>query len=78
VAVNHLDDEQSLLCFEQMLCTLQYSGVKSEADRLISVPGDIREHETGVRFVQETVERLGHIDILVTNAGICEFADFLS
>jgi L-rhamnose 1-dehydrogenase len=44
---------------------------------VISVPGDISNPETGQRLTSETVQRFGKIDIFVSNAGVCEFSDFL-
>ncbi|MCJ1362382.1 L-rhamnose-1-dehydrogenase [Acarospora aff. strigata] len=43
----------------------------------IAVAGDISEPETGERLVRMTVEMFGRLDIFVSNAGICQFAEFL-
>jgi L-rhamnose 1-dehydrogenase len=77
VAVNHLNDESSAASFEQMITSLDYLGPNVAYKRLLSVPGDVRDPNTGKLFVQEIVNTFGKIDILVSNAGICEFADFL-
>lgn len=37
---------------------------------ILAVPGDIADPETSQRIVSEAVERFGHIDTLVNNAGI--------
>ena len=45
--------------------------------RLIEVEGDVSKPETGKRLVEETVREFGGLDVFVSNAGICEFAEFL-
>lgn len=45
--------------------------------RLITVPGDISQPETGTAFVARTVEAFGRLDVFVSNAGVCEFREFL-
>lgn len=74
VVVNHLDDAKS--------CE-QFASMKSEiytdyANNLASSPGDISQPETATHLVQETVRLYGGIDIFVSNAGVCKFADFLT
>ena len=49
----------------------------AEKTRFITVTGDISQPETGKEFVAKTVEAFGRLDIFVSNAGICQFADFL-
>jgi len=44
----------------------------------IAVGGDIGEQETSTRIVEEGVKAFGRIDVLVSNAGICPFWDFLT
>ena len=39
--------------------------------------GDISKPETGKDFVAKTVEAFGRLDVFVSNAGVCQFADFL-
>lgn len=72
VAVNHFPDTKS---------ASQYEAVVSEAGdfekNLIGIPGDISKPNTGTELVQKTVEKWGRLDVLVSNAGICQFADFL-
>ncbi|KAF2090939.1 short-chain dehydrogenase [Saccharata proteae CBS 121410] len=74
VAVNHLGDEQS---------NEQFKSMEAEANsirdglNLIAVPGDISKPETATNFVQETVSAFGKLDVFVSNAGVCKFADFL-
>ncbi|KAK4994584.1 L-rhamnose-1-dehydrogenase [Elasticomyces elasticus] len=72
VAVNHFPDASSESSFESML---REAG---EGARLIAVAGDISKPETGKALVGRTVEAFGRLDIFVSNAGICQFADFLT
>lgn len=71
VAINHLGDEKSAAQFEQMLAEKPADG------QLIAVPGDISKPETAKRLVDETVGAFGRLDVFVSNAGVCRFADFL-
>jgi L-rhamnose 1-dehydrogenase len=71
VAVNHLGDDLSEEHYKKML------EEKPSDGKIISVPGDISKKETAVNLVDETVKAFGKLDVFVSNAGICEFADFL-
>ncbi|EEB90580.1 hypothetical protein MPER_11191 [Moniliophthora perniciosa FA553] len=42
------------------------------------VPGDIADPTTSTKIVTSAVETFGRIDVLVSNAGICPFAEFLT
>lgn len=55
------------------------SGIVSggKETRFIMVPGDISKPETGREFVAETVRAFGRLDVFVSNAGVCRFAEFL-
>lgn len=46
--------------------------------RSVIIPGDIAHQETAKQVVLEGVKAFGRIDVLVSNAGICPFWDFLS
>jgi len=71
VAVNHLDDEGSENHFKSLVKEAQ------AGSRLIAVAGDISNPETAKRLVDETVRAFGKLDIFVSNAGVCQFAEFL-
>ncbi|KAI4165927.1 MAG: hypothetical protein LQ342_000358 [Letrouitia transgressa] len=43
----------------------------------ISIAGDISDPATGPELVKATVAKWGRLDIFVSNAGICQFAEFL-
>ncbi|KAF2430194.1 L-rhamnose 1-dehydrogenase [Tothia fuscella] len=72
VAVNHLGDESSVKQFHSLTEEAQ-AGAK-----LIVVVGDISKQETADNLVNETVKAFGKLDIFVSNAGVCKFADFLT
>ncbi|OJT04716.1 L-rhamnose-1-dehydrogenase [Trametes pubescens] len=46
--------------------------------KAVAVPGDIAQRETSLKIVDEGVKAFGRLDVLVSNAGICPFADFLT
>ncbi|KAF8521502.1 NAD-P-binding protein [Gautieria morchelliformis] len=58
--------------------TLQTVIAHTHGALTITVAGDIGEQETSFRIVREAVAAFGRIDVLVSNAGICPFSDFLS
>lgn len=72
VAVNYYPDDKS---------RRQFKDLKQEVgadDKLIGVAGDITKPETGQELVKQAVEQFGRLDIFVSNAGVCQFADFLT
>jgi L-rhamnose 1-dehydrogenase len=71
VAVNYYPDSGSEQHFKSLVAEA------SAGDRLIGVPGDISNKETAIKLVEETVESFGKLDVFVSNAGVCQFADFL-
>lgn len=79
VAVNHLGDPKSSDQFQTLLNEIsQLVGGKEEAQkRLIEVPGDVGNPETGKQLVAAVVEKWGRLDVFISNAGICEFREFL-
>ena len=63
VAISYLDDEGRDA--ESLADLMEKEGV-----RLILIPGDISTSEGAKRAVEKAEEKLGHIDILVLNAGV--------
>lgn len=74
VVVNHLGDAASDEHFATMLAELP-EGVADGS--LVASAGDIAKKETATRLVQRAVEAFGRLDIFVSNAGVCQFAEFL-
>ena len=72
VAVNYYPDHRSAAQFQELL---KEAG---EGAALIAVSGDISKPETGQELVAKVVEKFGKLDIFVSNAGVCQFADFLT
>lgn len=75
VAVNHLGLEKDEKELESLFDEAEAYG--DGAGRLLPVAGDVSDPETGTKLVEETVTRFGKLDIFVSNAGVCEFAEFL-
>lgn len=72
VAVNYFPDDKSTQQFEELKKEV------SAGENLIGVAGDITKPETGQQLVKEAVAKFGKLDIFVSNAGVCQFADFLT
>lgn len=79
IAVNHFTDAKSAEQFQTLLDeAASILGSKEEAQkRVADVPGDVADPETGKKLVAEVVRRWGRLDVVVSNAGICEFKEFL-
>lgn len=80
VAVNHLGDPKSHSQFQEMLEEAAKAQGKSKEDiskTLLEVPGDVANPETGKKLVEEVVKKWGRLDVFISNAGICEFKEFL-
>lgn len=82
--MNHLDNESGRAQFaslrEEVRKLLQEGleqGGQNVDDILLSVPGDVGKEEDAKRFVSETVRKWGRLDVFVSNAGVCEFREFL-
>lgn len=75
VSINHLGaaSEESLL--ESMRS--EVLDVAGTTDRFLAVAGDISQPETGREFVSKTVAAFGELNVFVSNAGVCQFAEFL-
>ncbi|KAH8723151.1 short-chain dehydrogenase/reductase-like protein SDR [Phaeosphaeriaceae sp. PMI808] len=79
VAVNHLGDPKSSDQFQSLFHEASecLGGREEAAKRVIQVPGDVSDPETGKKLVVATVEQWGRLDVIISNAGICEFREFL-
>ncbi|KAI4205946.1 MAG: hypothetical protein LQ350_000131 [Teloschistes chrysophthalmus] len=72
VGINYLGGPSDEALLQQLKADLPQNG-----QTFLSVPGDISKPETGKALVKEVVDHFGRLDIFVSNAGICQFAEFL-
>lgn len=78
VAVNHLNLPSDQKHKESLIAEAKaIKEADSEAGSLIEVAGDVTNPETGTKLVEEAVKTFGGLDIFVSNAGVCQFAEFL-
>lgn len=78
VAINHLNLPSDAHHKESILAEAKALKEKDEqAGQLIEVEGDISKPETGKDLVERAVGEFGGLDIFVSNAGVCQFAEFL-
>ncbi|KAI8933720.1 L-rhamnose-1-dehydrogenase [Plenodomus lindquistii] len=80
VAVNHFGDPKSSEQFQSLLDeAAQALNISKEetTKRLVQVPGDVGKPETGKALVKAVVDNWGRLDVIISNAGICEFKEFL-
>ncbi|KAJ5327755.1 Short-chain dehydrogenase/reductase SDR [Penicillium brevicompactum] len=76
VSISHLGGEKEAALIEEL--HKDVNDIDAEAiSRFITIPGDISQPETGQNFVAKTVEAFGRLDVFVSNAGVCRFAEFL-
>lgn len=76
VAINHLalpSDAVHLASLLEEAKAIREDG----GGEVIEVQGDVTKPETGADLVAKAVERWGKLDVFVSNAGVCEFAEFL-
>ncbi|KAL8713221.1 MAG: hypothetical protein Q9220_002742 [cf. Caloplaca sp. 1 TL-2023] len=72
VGINYLGGANDEFLLEQIKAEIPENGAK-----FLAVAGDISDPETSKRLVKEVVEQWGRLDVFVSNAGICQFAEFL-
>lgn len=75
VAVNHLGLEKDARELERLIDEAREYG--AGAGKLLPIAGDVSDPETGKQLVAEAVQEFGRLDIFVSNAGVCQFAEFL-
>ncbi|KAI1126632.1 hypothetical protein F5Y10DRAFT_209940 [Nemania abortiva] len=75
VVVNHLDLERDRTHLTSLLAEAE----RIRPGALEHLPGDVTDPETGAALVQRAASRFGgRVDICVSNAGVCQFAEFLT
>jgi L-rhamnose 1-dehydrogenase len=57
---------------------IENSATYPQNPKVVVVPGDIADSATSAKIVEIGVQTFGRIDVLVSNAGICPFAEFLT
>jgi L-rhamnose 1-dehydrogenase len=78
VAVNHLglaSDAGHLASLVEEARKIREAD--AEAGEMVDVVGDISLPETGEELVTAAVGRWGGLDVFVSNAGVCKFAEVL-
>ena len=73
VAINYLGLEKDEILLQELLDDVSGSG----AD-FLAIPGDISMPETAQKLVEAVVQKWGRLDVFISNAGVCKFADFLT
>ncbi len=78
VAINHLNLPSDSHHKATLITEAAAIREKDEkAGTLIEVAGDVTKPETGKLLVEEAVKAFGRLDVFVSNAGVCQFAEFL-
>lgn len=81
VVVNHLGLDKDMPHLESLIEEANQMRLEiPHAGRLAHQKGDVRDPETAAKLVAAAVEHSGNrrLDVCVSNAGICTFADFLT
>lgn len=78
VAINHLGLPSDAHHKDSLLEEADKIKAEGEyAGELIEIQGDVTKPETGKLLVEEAVRKWGRLDVFVSNAGVCKFAEFL-
>jgi len=78
VAINHLGLPPDAQHKDSLLEEARKIRVEGEdAGEIILIQGDVTDPETGKLLVEEAVSKWGRLDVFVSNAGVCKFAEFL-
>lgn len=75
MVVNHIGHATAPADFASMLAEVEAAGFPR--DNLVEVEGDVTRPEASEAMVAAAVHAFGKLDVFVSNAGICQFADFL-
>ena len=69
VAINHNEDKKA--------SDRALKAITDEGGEAIAVEGDVGDPATAARFIEASTKAFGHVDVFVSNAGICPFHAFL-
>jgi L-rhamnose 1-dehydrogenase len=79
VVVNHLDLPRDKPHLDSLLSdAAAIREADASAGEIDHQPGDVTDPATGTALVKRAVDRFGRLDVCVSNAGICQFAEFLT
>lgn len=80
VAVNHLDLPQDRVHLDSLVAAAaEIQSSVPGSGRLVHLAGDVTDPQTAADLVQYALAQFGtgRLDVCVSNAGICQFAEFL-
>lgn len=78
VAINHLGLDRDEKHKNSLLSdAAAIKAQNKDAGEIIEVVGDVTKPETGKVLVEKATEKWGRLDVFVSNAGVCQFAEFL-
>ena len=73
VSINYLNSSQS-----SAIDSLRESIEATRPASFLATAGDISLPATSRELISKTVEKFGRLDVFVSNAGVCQFHDFLT
>lgn len=77
VSISHIGGAKEDALLETLRKDVNEIEAGAAKTRFLTVSGDISEPQTGQDFVAKTVKAFGRLDVFVSNAGVCQFAEFL-
>lgn len=79
MAINYLySSDADRLIHDLIQTAVSTAGGDDEVSKRITfLSGDVSDPATGPNFIEHILSLFGKLDIFVSNAGICEFKNFL-
>ncbi|KAK7064257.1 short-chain dehydrogenase reductase sdr [Favolaschia claudopus] len=78
LVLHYLGDAETEKEIQSLKAEIENSSTYPQNPKVAVVAGDIADPTTSTKIVEIGVEAFGRIDVLVSNAGICPFAEFLT
>lgn len=75
VCINYLDDVSQATSVASLRAEIESAPING---RFHAVAGDISSPATSDQLIHEAAAKFGGIDVFVSNAGVCQFHDFLT